>query len=323
MILYQWRGVARNFGDELNGLIWPALLPGFFDNDPTTMFLGIGSVLDSRHDPGSRKIVAGAGYGGYEARPIIDKSWVVHWVRGPLTARTLGLPETLGLGDPAALLPVAGLAPSESGQAVGFMPHFESMAVGRWAEVAHAAGLLLVDPRGDPADTIRAIGRCRLLISEALHGVIVADALRVPWIGIRPLAKVHHLKWRDWAMAVDLRVALHQLPPSCLIEQMAASRLARLHHGRRLLACWQDRLDAVDAARFMDRAARALMRVAQSVPQLSDARAQDRCQTRMMERVAEMRRHPFRGMQAATSRRLRRSPLRRYDGFAYHPGSTG
>jgi succinoglycan biosynthesis protein ExoV len=47
MLLYRWQGKARNFGDELNLLIWPRLLPDFFDADPAEMFLGIGSILDA------------------------------------------------------------------------------------------------------------------------------------------------------------------------------------------------------------------------------------------------------------------------------------
>ncbi len=104
--LYRWQGAVRNFGDELNTLLWPRLLPNFFDDDPTELFLGIGSVLDARHDATAVKVVAGAGYGGYQALPALDASWVVHWVRGPRTARLLGLPEAYGLGDPAMLLAV-------------------------------------------------------------------------------------------------------------------------------------------------------------------------------------------------------------------------
>ena len=89
--LYCWRGATRNFGDELNTLLWPRLLPAFFDDDPAALFLGIGSVLDTRHAQDAVKLVAGAGYGGYQPLPELDARWVVHWVRGPRTARLLGL----------------------------------------------------------------------------------------------------------------------------------------------------------------------------------------------------------------------------------------
>ena len=177
MQLYRWRGAARNFGDELNTLLWPRLLPGFFDDDPAEQFLGIGSVLDARHNTGAVKLVAGAGYGGYEAPPRLDANWIIHWVRGPRTARLLGLPEACGLGDPVMLLP----EPCAGGRSIGFMPHFESLERGAWTAAADVAGITLIDPCGDPAAILAAIGACRVLLSEAMHGVIAADAMRVPW----------------------------------------------------------------------------------------------------------------------------------------------
>jgi succinoglycan biosynthesis protein ExoV len=78
MILYQWRGDDRNFGDELNGYVWPRLLPDFFDQNADARFLGIGSILDSRHLHAPVKLVAGSGYGGYEPWVPLDETWIVH-----------------------------------------------------------------------------------------------------------------------------------------------------------------------------------------------------------------------------------------------------
>jgi len=288
--LYCWRGVTRNFGDELNLLLWPRLLPGLFDDDESTLFLGIGSVLDARHPPGAIKLVAGAGYGGYQAPATLDGTWRIHWVRGPHTARLLGLPVSRGAGDSAMLLPAAGWRAEATGDGIAFMPHFESLLHGAWHEAAAQAGMVLIDPRGDPGGIIAAIGRCRLLLTEAMHGAIVADALRVPWVALRPLAAVHRAKWQDWAGALDLTISFRAVAASSLSEWLFASRLAMSGWGQGLLCHAQP---ALDRCRFTDAAANALMRAASATPQLSDDSALDRCQARMQEHLHALRRDPY------------------------------
>ncbi len=290
MMLYRWQGSARNFGDELNTVLWPRLLPDFFDDDPATRFLGIGSVLDRRHTGTGLKLVAGSGYGGYQQLPMLDRDWDIAWVRGPRTARLLDLPDALGLGDPASLLPCTGLVPPVPRIRVGFMPHFESAARGAWDTAARAVGIVLIDPRGDPLAIAAAIASCHVLLSEALHGAIVADALGVPWIAIEPLAAIHRPKWQDWADSLNLTIRFQNLPASSLPERARLSRLAAFHAGRGLLDRHADRLRSVHAQWFLDRAAGALRQAALAEPQLSDRTALDRCQTRMLEQLQLLRR---------------------------------
>lgn len=290
MKLYCWRGETRNFGDELNMLLWPRLLPGLFDDDDSALFLGIGSVLDARHPPGAIKLVAGAGYGGYWPPARLDGTWRIHWVRGPQTARMLGLAASRGVGDPAMLLPAAGWQAGVNGGGIGFMPHFESLSRGAWQQAAARAGIALIDPRGDPADIIAAIGRCRLLLSEAMHGAIVADALRVPWVALRPLAAAHRAKWLDWAGALDLTIRFRRLAASSLSEWLFTLRWPTLLRGHNLLRHAQP---ALDRCRFADAAAHALTRAACATPQLSADDALDHCQSRMQEHLCALRRDPF------------------------------
>ena len=304
MLLYRWRGEARNFGDELNTLLWPRLLPDLLDEDPATLFLGIGSVLDARHDNAVTKVVAGAGYGGYAQPATLDERWVVHWVRGPHTARRLRLSPEYSLGDPAMLLPLAGLGSpddrrptggrSNGGRSVGFMPHFESLARGAWAEAASLAGVNLIDPRGDPIAIIAAIANCRVLVSEAMHGVIVADALRVPWVALLPLAPIHRPKWQDWAEVLELRIEFQPGCASSLIERLHTSRLSARHRGRRVLQLAEPWLTGVARRRFVGEAARALSEAAAASPQLSSSTALDRSRARMLERLKSLRRDPLR-----------------------------
>jgi succinoglycan biosynthesis protein ExoV len=300
MRLYYWRGHARNFGDELNTLLWPALLPGFFDDDDSEIFLGIGSVLDSRHPPGARKIVAGAGYGGYETPPVLDEGWTIHWVRGPRTAARLGLPANCGIGDPASLIDrdlvaaMLGAGWETAGAAcgdVGFMPHFETACRGAWPRAAAQAGLTFIDPRDDLAVVLAAIARCRLLVSEAMHGVIVADALRVPWVAVAPFAPVHAAKWGDWAAAMDVAVEFESLVPSSFGERLRLSGLAERRVARNLLDRNERRLQVVAADRFSDRAAASLRRAALATPRLTQDRALDRSRDRMRTALEGVRLH--------------------------------
>lgn len=295
MILYRWQGISSNFGDELNTVLWPRLLPDFFDGDPAVRFLGIGSVLDRRHSSQAVKLVAGSGYGGYERKPRLDENWIIHWVRGPRTAAMLGLSRTLALGDPAALVPQALGLPVAAGPDIGFMPHFESMARGAWQQAADAAGMRLIDPREPPAAILRAIGHCKLLLSEALHGVIVADALRVPWIAIRPLARVHRAKWWDWADTMELHPQFRVLPASTLSEWAGTGVLGSFHATRAWLGRQEHRLETMMPERLVARAAQALRRAANGPPQLSADSALDRCQSRMLDAVRAIRLRPLRG----------------------------
>ena len=288
MRLYVWRGAERNFGDELNTMIWPRLLPGLLDPDGAAVLLGIGSVLDARHGPTGRKVVAGAGYGGYERPARLDGNWHIYWVRGPHTARRLGLPDRFGLGDPACLLPLVHTPGAVTGPLdVGFMPHFESLSRGPWPAAAAAAGIRLIDPRLDPATTCDAIARCQVLLTEAMHGAIVADALRVPWIALRPLAAIHRMKWQDWSDTMELAPRFHALPCSSAREWVEARCARQRPRLRALLAAAAEPLVPSDAR--VHRAAAALRQVAAAAPQLSSATALDRAQSRMLARLHTLR----------------------------------
>jgi succinoglycan biosynthesis protein ExoV len=323
MILYRWQGPSSNFGDELNTLLWPRLLPGFFDGNPAVRFLGIGSVLDRRHSSQSVKVVAGAGYGGYEGKPRLDENWVIHWVRGPRTAAMLGLPTSLGLGDPAVLVPPTLGVAAHDGQDIGFMPHFESAAWGEWQQAADHAGMRLIDPRTSPKAIIQAIGNCKLLLSEALHGVIVADAMRVPWIAIRPSNSVHRPKWLDWADTMDVRPRFGVLPASNLFEWAGTSRLNAFHAVRSWLSRRETALRQLSPERFAARAGQALRLAARAAPQLSANTALDRCQTRMLDAVNAIRISPLRGTVGVAAIPHLRSCLQEGDDSAYQLTPTG
>lgn len=213
MKLFYFRGAngVCNFGDEINPYLWPQLLPGAFDDDSATQFVGIGTLLNDRLPDAARTIVFGAGVGYYGA-PRRSDAWSIYCVRGPLSARALGLDADAAITDPAALLArLEPATPIATRWAYAFMPHWQSEP-DLWKVLCARTGCGFIDPRGEPATVVAALRRTGVLITEAMHGAIVADALRVPWIPVRTREAINSFKWEDWCGSMDLDYRPQRLP---------------------------------------------------------------------------------------------------------------
>lgn len=212
---------ARNFGDDLNLYLWPRLLPkNFLDEDESELFVGIGSILWDFLPKEPMKYVVGSGYGAYTAPPNVnDGSWDVRFVRGPKTASALGIDAAKSICDAAVLLRGVEL-PEVASQSfdISFMPHFDSIDRGNWKEACRLAGVHLLDPTLPCEQILSEIRATKLLITEAMHGAIVADALRTPWIAVEPIHHPHRFKWYDWAESLDIDYQPHKLWPSSMRE---------------------------------------------------------------------------------------------------------
>ena len=220
--LTHWRCSEPNFGDELSPWLWPRLLPGMFDDDANVLFLGVGSLISASLDGPARKIVMGSGYERSYAGPppARRQEWSFRFVRGPHTARALGLDPALAVGDAAIL--IREVRPQASGKGdVAFMPHWESLGRGEWAAACARAGVRLIDPRWSVDRVLAAMEDCRHLLCEAMHGAVVADALRIPWTAMRPVHPRHRRKWADWAAPIAAPLAFAPLPVSSPGEMTA------------------------------------------------------------------------------------------------------
>ena len=288
MKMYFYRGRRPNFGDELNVWLWPRLLPGFFDADERELFIGVGSTLFDFLPPQSRKIVFGAGYGGYTAVPAIDERWRFYFVRGRLTAAALGLDARLGVGDAAILVRSCVARPARKTHRISFMPHWQSAADGHWAEASRAAGLHYIDPCDAVENVLTQIQESEVVVAEAMHGAIVADALRVPWIAVRPIQAPNRAKWHDWASALDLTLRWTRVSPSSALE-LAMSLTGRHKRYAESVRARGQRLRAIAPGAFKELASRSLARIASQEPSLSSDAAIDRAHTRMLEALEKLR----------------------------------
>jgi hypothetical protein len=132
-----------NFGDEINRILWPRLLPEGFSTGTRTSFSSArGRSSRQRPDLPGLKHVAGSGYGGYSAPPDLrDGSWNVLWLRGPLTAATAGRgPGPRDLRQPRSCCARSRLPEPAPSTGIAFMPHFESATRGDWARSAPRPG---------------------------------------------------------------------------------------------------------------------------------------------------------------------------------------
>ena len=279
-----------NFGDELNLWLWPQLLPGMFDDDDDVLFLGIGSILHSGFNGPKTKIVFGPGYvPAYGGLPdIASGNWKIYFVRGPRTAATLGLDPALAVGDAAILIRAVVDPAGPRGDHVSFMPHWESLDRGCWADACAKAGVRLIDPRRPVAEVLEAIAQSRLMICEAMHGAIVADALRIPWTPILPLVRGHRSKWRDWSEALGVDYRPRILAPSSPVEMVVplTSRPAVVQAADRL---FRRPLLAPLAAVTTSVAAACLRRAARGGGTLSDEGRIGRATDTMLAKVEQLK----------------------------------
>lgn len=218
---YYWESDHGNFGDDLNLWLWDFLLPGFRDVSPDVLLVGVGTVLNKVLLPETgRKLVLGSGFGYGELPDMSDPaSWDVRCVRGPSTAQKVGVDKSLGIIDPAVM--VAEMPEFQHLSKIhkrSFVPHWESAIGGVWPEVCATVGVNYIDPRGDAKAVIADIARSELIIAESMHGAILADAFRVPWVAVSTSRNINSFKWNDWAETVGVSYRPRHVPVSSRAE---------------------------------------------------------------------------------------------------------
>jgi len=131
-----------------------------------------------------------------------------HLVRGPLTAMAAG-DDNLPQGDPGLLGPdvyniVA--APDRSG--IGYIPHRSLWSQPDYIEKLQALpDAKLIDMRiTDCRQVIEEMASCEIILSSSLHGLVVADALKIPnfWMSSPFEARKlgHAWKFMDYGYAL-------------------------------------------------------------------------------------------------------------------------
>ena len=209
--LYYW-SACPNFGDEIGPFIAAAETGNKCYNvrdlpwTPEYAYCTAGSLLHSLRK--NNCIVWGSGFirDPSDIRPEAAPSRVLA-VRGPITAEIasiLGWGECHIFGDPGLLIPnyLPFFSRDQSNKAV-VIPH-RSFAE---AHSVHGADLEVIYPWEGLYYVAAKIRSAPLVISSSLHGLILADAYRVPWVWWRQsndVRKGGELKFLDFFQSLDI-----------------------------------------------------------------------------------------------------------------------
>ena len=94
------------------------------------------------------------------------------------------------------------------------MPHHSTAHGNEWQQACKALDIHYIDPFGfDIEDITRQIADSRLLIAEAMHGAIIADTFRVPWIPVSSVPETKPFKWQDWCETIGLSYVPQSMTP--------------------------------------------------------------------------------------------------------------
>ncbi len=269
---YKLPNGKRNFGDNLNLWLWNRIIPGILDDDPNEAFVGIGTLINdvlpwrTRHAINKIIFATGVGYGNSLFK--LDESYKIYCLRGPLSAKALGLEKKVGITDGAALIRKVFTTTEKKIYPFSYMPHYELAGKG-WELICQELGFGYIDPRWTVDKILSRITQTEVLLAEAMHGAIIADALRIPWLPIVTNSTILAFKWQDWCSSIGI--------------EYEPNYIERLHHPREK----QDFLTPIRSTRNWIRqkkAGRGLKKIAMSqTPFLS----QDSCIESLTEQLEE------------------------------------
>lgn len=235
--LYWWRpnvphrhGIHSNFGDELNPYLYRLLTdkqPRQAKATAKNKVLAIGSILANAQ---AGDVVWGSGLNGKvrdesgQIRlPPSPSAIAFNAVRGPLTRNLLveagaNVPETYG--DPSLLLRLFH-PPNPERRGTLVIPHFSDLA-GTLAHWSHPRETVVWNVDSGVEATLAAINSAALVVTSALHGIILAEALGVPVVPFTLSNEEAPFKFEDYFLGTGrsmprfeegIEAALHATPP--------------------------------------------------------------------------------------------------------------
>lgn len=226
-VFRDWHGriIPQNWGDDLNAHFLSPLFSKkffFFPDATKTRYQLIGSIIypDKQRQ---KRIIWGSGLlHAYDCTNRADfENQTFLAVRGPLTRKVLtqnGIECPEIYGDPALLLPRFfdyTPPPKEKRRGIGIVSAWwehKNPAFFNFMKKAEADGARRIKTRGygDWRDFIKEICNSEFVISSSLHGVIVAEAYKIPcvWVIFSPKQQNedHYFKYWDFYQSIGKNI---------------------------------------------------------------------------------------------------------------------
>ena len=212
MKIYKHPCARPNIGDEFNDWFWTEVFgPKIQDIQPESLLVGIGTVLSDKLPKAKHYHVIGSGTGYGAPFNVLQENVTVHFVRGPLTAKKLGLPEHLALTDPAILISDMRPQSKTSKIPVALMTH-TGIDSDDYKKLVEDMGWVYISPSDDEASILSKIANTKVLITSAMHGAIMADSYRTKWVPIITSKEILPFKWEDWCSTMKLTFSPKAIP---------------------------------------------------------------------------------------------------------------
>jgi len=241
--LYWWRGKdakSINLGDEINQYI-----VGYVSGRPVRRtpvrhaeLLAIGSVLQF---PQNQGVVADRelpyqvwGSGTLLAGDIeFQEKFELSAIRGPLSHSLMGYKGTPQFGDPGILASLVWEPAKEKQHAWGIIPH-HSQLQSPWVQrlLRSTRNSVLIDVTDpDIEGSMKKISACDHIASTSLHGLVLADAYRIPnvWLWEGPLHRGGSWKFLDYFAGIQRH--LSEFVPTKGVTALSAIDLSAMSFG--------------------------------------------------------------------------------------------
>ena len=211
-IVFVWWSESQNWGDAFS----PWLIRQLTNKEPINasnvinlinkpIYSMTGSILQSVQ--GKKIIIWGSGFIHKNATLTGVDSLEIRAVRGPLTRKILlnqGIDCPEVYGDPALLMPKIYQPKVKKLYKLGIIPHYIDQKINFIKNFQSFPEIKIIDITSGIIKVVKEVNMCEYIASSTLHGIILADAYKIPslWIKLSDNIIGNGFKFQDYFLSV-------------------------------------------------------------------------------------------------------------------------